>query len=261
MYHSFLIHSFTGGHLGCFQHLAIVNCAAMNIGGVGYFELVFQDSCGIIPAVKLLGQKAVPCLVFWGNAILFSTMAAPICIPTNSVLGFPFLHSLVSTYYLLICLWWPFWPVWSGISLWYLIDISLVLSFGAHFFFCPFWLPLCVCFHISGWSSMTPCPGRVVLWSRCPVELSDAISFITWAGCFRNILCVSYKNPPVVIESWLLLAHLCVGSTLRLANWGSTLTTVYKLLYRYWPHGAEFALAGSSACWDLSFGYVTYEGN
>ena len=31
MYHSFLIHSFTDGHLGSFQHLAIVNCAALNI--------------------------------------------------------------------------------------------------------------------------------------------------------------------------------------------------------------------------------------
>ena len=30
MYRSFLIHSFADGHLGCFQHLAIVNCAAMN---------------------------------------------------------------------------------------------------------------------------------------------------------------------------------------------------------------------------------------
>ena len=37
MYHSFLIHSFTDGHLGCFQYLAIVNCAAMNIGVHRFF--------------------------------------------------------------------------------------------------------------------------------------------------------------------------------------------------------------------------------
>ena len=44
MYHSFLIHSFTDGHLGCFQHMATISCAAMNIGCIGFFELVFQDS-------------------------------------------------------------------------------------------------------------------------------------------------------------------------------------------------------------------------
>ena len=53
MYPSVLIHSFTDGHLGHLQHLAIVNCAAMNIGVPRFFSigvsgfLVYNPSSGI----------------------------------------------------------------------------------------------------------------------------------------------------------------------------------------------------------------------
>ena len=60
MCHSFLIHSFADGHLGCFQYLAIVNCAAMNIGvhrffwiGVSGF-LGYNSSSGI---ARSIGKK------------------------------------------------------------------------------------------------------------------------------------------------------------------------------------------------------------
>ena len=91
------------------------------------------------PEVEFPGQKAVPFVVFWGNSILSSTVAAPACIPTNSTLGFPFLHNLASTCCLLICLWWPFLSVWSGVK-WYLIvvliHISLMASDAEHPFIC-----------------------------------------------------------------------------------------------------------------------------
>ena len=52
--------------------------------------------------VRSLGQKAVPFLIFWGTSILLSTVAVPVCTPTNSAKGFPFLHILSSTCFLLI---------------------------------------------------------------------------------------------------------------------------------------------------------------
>ena len=46
MFHSFLIHSFTDGYLGCFHHLAIVYCAAMNIGVHSFFWIGVLEFLG-----------------------------------------------------------------------------------------------------------------------------------------------------------------------------------------------------------------------
>ena len=58
MYHSFLIHSFAYRHLGCFQYLAIVNCAAMNIGVHRFFWT--DDVSGFLgynPSSGIAGEK------------------------------------------------------------------------------------------------------------------------------------------------------------------------------------------------------------
>ena len=57
MYHSFWIHSFTDGHLGCFQHLAIVNCAAMNIGVHRFFWIGVSRFLGYNRSSGIAGSK------------------------------------------------------------------------------------------------------------------------------------------------------------------------------------------------------------
>ena len=54
---SFLIHSFTDGHLGCFQHLAIVNCSAMNIGVHRFFWIGVSGFLGCNPSSGTAGLK------------------------------------------------------------------------------------------------------------------------------------------------------------------------------------------------------------
>ena len=54
-------------------------------------------SPGISPGVGLQGHMVALFLVFWGASALFSIVSVPVYIPTNSVGGFPFLHTLSST--------------------------------------------------------------------------------------------------------------------------------------------------------------------
>ena len=65
------------------------------------FELVFSFSSNTFPGVEFLDHMVVLFLFFWEISILFSTVAVPIYVTSNSTQGFPFLHILTNIYELL----------------------------------------------------------------------------------------------------------------------------------------------------------------
>ena len=97
MYHSLLIQSSANGHLGCFPVLAVVNSATMSIG--------VHMSLSILVSLVCMYAQQWDCWVIWQfyfqflkESPHFSIVAVQVCIPTNSVRGFPFLHTLSSIY-------------------------------------------------------------------------------------------------------------------------------------------------------------------
>ena len=99
-YH-FFIHSSVDGHLGCFHILAIVNSAAMNIGGHLTFQNMIFSGCGMC-GFSWRGIVWSYCsAIFCFLRNLYTLVAAQIYIFTNSVGGDFFLNTFV-IYYLKI---------------------------------------------------------------------------------------------------------------------------------------------------------------
>ena len=115
MYHIFFIHSSVSGYLHYFHVLAIVNSAAMNNGVHISFWTMFLSR--YMPKSGIAGSYGSSIFSFLRILTLFSIVAVPIYIPTNSVGGFYFLHTPCSIYCLKIFWWRPFWLVWGDISL------------------------------------------------------------------------------------------------------------------------------------------------
>ena len=93
-----LIQSSVDEYLGCFHVLAIVTSAAVNTGVHISFQTGVLSFSGYIPRSAIAGSYGSSTVK--ESSILFSIVAAPIYIPTNSVWGFPFLYILSSIYYL-----------------------------------------------------------------------------------------------------------------------------------------------------------------
>ena len=142
------------------------------------------------PGIELLDHMAVLYLVFWEISILFTTVAAQICISINTIWGFLFLYILSNICYLCYFWWYPSWQMWSDISLWY-------------WFAYPWWLLMLSIFSYAYWLSAFP------PWENIYSELLPIFKSSFWfllLSC-KNCLYILDINPFWIISLANILSY------------------------------------------------------
>jgi len=189
MYHIFFIHSSVDGHVCCLHVLAFVNRAALNIVvSVSFQIMVFTGSYGSS--------------IF----ILFSIVAIPNDIPTNSIGGFPFAlhprHHLLFVDFLIMA-------ILTSVR-WFLlvvlICISLIITAVDHLFRC--FLAICM----SSLEKFLFRPAHFLIGMFVFLELSCM-------NCFMYMTLIPSQSLHLQIFSLILrVFSFCLWFTFRLES-------------------------------------------